>query len=197
MMRRVTVVAVTAALFITVVAAAAMAASPLFVDRFVDTFTDEDPGLAAECGLETVHVDGLIRGVFKEYEDGHIQETVVGNLEFIGPGGEGPVYVTFANPHQGRLVSEVFDPATGLVTVVFEDTFWGNPEKWRIPGVGVIVSDTGYASFTTTLVIDTSTDGIVSEETSDLVLHGPHPRLENGFAFTSEEREAICGALGA
>ena len=196
-MRRFTVVALAAAMLMTVVASPALAAKPVFMERFIDEFTDVDPGLEAECGLSTVHVDGLIRGVFKEYEDGHISEAVVGTLTFTGPNGEGPVYLTFGDAHRGALISESLDPTTGLLTLVFEDTFLGNPEKWRIPGVGVVVTDTGYVSFTSTLVIDTSTDEIVSDETSDLVVHGPHPRLETGFVFTPEEREAVCGALGA
>lgn len=193
--RRLLVVTTAAAMFVTVLSGPVLADKPVFMDRFVDEFTEEDPGFAAACGVATVHVDGVVKGTFKEFADGTFWEQVVGKIEFTGPDDEGPVVLSFANVHEGNLVSESVD--NGLLTLVFEDTFIGNPEKWRAPGVGVIVRDAGFISWTVTVVIDLSTDELVSEEFTDVEIHGPHPIFENGFSFTEDQFAQICSALGA
>lgn len=195
-MRRL-IVAVAAVSLVTMFATPAMAEKPLFMERFVDEFVDEDPELATACGLSTVHVDGRVQGVFKFYEGERISESVVGHIELTGPDGQGPVIIKFGSAHDGTLVSESFDPATGLVTLVFEDTFRGNPEKWLIPGIGVIARDAGFISWTVTVVIDTSTDELVSEDLTNVVIHGPHPIFENDFSLSSEQLAKVCDALGA
>lgn len=195
--RRLLIAITAAAMFVTVLSGTALADKPVFMDRFVDEFSMEDPEAAAECGLSTVHVDGVVKGTFKEFANGTFWEQVVGKIEFTGPNGEGPVILSFANAHEGNPVSESFDPATGLLTLVFEDTFVGNPEKWRIPGIGVVVRDAGFLSWTVTVVIDTNTDELVSEEFTDVVIHGPHPIFENGFSFTDDQLAQVCSALGA
>lgn len=195
-MRRLLVLSAAASL-VMLLAVPASADSPVFMERFVDEFADEDPGLAGACGLSTVHVEGRVQGVFKLYEDDHLSERVTGKITFTGPNGEGPVQLSFGLAHEGDPVSESFDPSTGLLTLVFEDTFRGNPEKWRIPGVGVIAIDSGFISWTVTLVIDTTTDELISEELSNVVIHGPHPIFENGFSLSPEDLAMVCAALGA
>jgi hypothetical protein len=194
-MRRL-IVAVAAVSLVAMFATPAMAEKPLFMERFVDDFVDEDPGLAAACGLSTVHVDGHVQGVLKFYEGERVSESVVGNIELTGPDGQGPVIIKFANAHEGTLVSESFDPVTGQVTLVFEDTFRGNPEKWLIPGTGVVAMDAGFVSWTVTVVIDTTTDELVSEDFTNVVIHGPHPIFENDFSLSSEQLATVCDALG-
>ena len=125
----------------------------------------------------------------------------VGRVQGVGStiGGRivGPVIIKFGNAHEGTLVSESFDPETGLVTLVFEDTFRGNPEKWLIPGTGVVALDAGFISWTVTVVIDTTTDELVSEDFTDVVIHGPHPIFENDFSLSPEQLATVCNALGA
>jgi hypothetical protein len=195
-MRRLTVIAAVAGMLVTIVAAPAMAEKPLLMERFVDEIDDEDPGLAAECGLSTVHVEGRVQGVFKLYEGDRVFENVVGHIELTGPNGEGPVINKFGRALRGTLVSETFDPQTQLVTLVFEETTVGNPDKWLIPGVGVLVMDAGLITWTVTVVIDTSTDEVVSEDFSNVTIHGPHPIFENGFSYTDEQLAEVCAALG-
>lgn len=201
-MRRLLVVLTAAAMFVTLLAGAALADKPVFQENFVEEIDEEDPGLADACDLDTVHVDGVVRGKFKEFADGSIWEHVVGKIELTGPEGQGPVIISFSRLFEGSS-SESFDPETGLLTLVFNDSFKGNPEKWHAPGVGVIVRDAGVVSFTTTIVIDTkntmdpSDDVLVSEEISDVTVHGPHPIFDNGFSLTDDQLAVVCHVLGA
>lgn len=195
-LRRLLVVMTSAAVFMTVLSGVALADKPVIMDKFVDEFSGPDPGVAEACGLSEVHAEGVVRGTFKLYEDGTIQEHVVGTVEFSGPEGEGPVFLSFSRKFNGGdPVSESFDPATGFLTLVFEDTFIGKAEQWRAPGVGVIDMDSGFISWTVTIVIDTATDELVSEEFSNVVVHGPHPIFDNGFIPPNGLQ--ICELLGA
>lgn len=195
-LRRLLVVTTSAALLMTVFPGVALADKPVIMDKFVDEFSGPDPGIAEACGLSEVHSSGVVRGTFKLYEDGTIEEHVVGSIEFSGPGGEGPVFLTFARKFNGGdPVSESFDPQTGLLTLVFEDTFIGKAEQWRAPGVGVIDMDAGFISWTVTIVIDTNIDELVSEEFTNVVVHGPHPIFDNGFIPPNGLQ--ICELLGA
>jgi hypothetical protein len=195
-LRSLLVVATSAAMLMTAFVGVALADKPVVMDKFVDEISGPDPGLAAACGLPEVHASGVVKGTFKLYEDGTIQEHVVGKIEFTGPNGEGPVILSFTrNFSGGDPVSESFDPATGLLTLVFEETFTGKPEQWRAPGVGVIDMDAGFISWTVTVVIDTNTDELVSEEFTDVVVHGPHPIFDNGFVPPNALQ--ICELLGA
>ena len=144
-----------------------------------------------------LHVDGRVHGVFKLYEDGHTQETAVDKIELTGPNGEGPVYLTKALPFESQLISESYDPATGLLTLVFEETSWGNHQQVRIPGVGVLVMDRGLISWTATVIVNPEAGELVSREFTDVTMHGPHPLFDSGLAPTAEQLAVICDALGA
>lgn len=195
-LRRLLVVTTSAAMLMTVFTGVAVADKPVVMDKFMDEFTGQDEGIAEACGLSVVHTAGVVRGTFKLYDDGTVQEHVVGQIEFSGPGGEGPVYLSFARKFNGAdPVSEVFDPATGLLTLVFDETFTGKAEQWRAPGVGVIDMDSGLISWTVTIVIDTNTEELVSEEFTNVVVHGPHPIFDNGFI--PPNGLLICELLGA
>lgn len=196
-MRRLIVVSTAAAMLMTVFTGVALAVKPLVMEKFVDEVSGTDDGFAEACGLSEVHVSGVVRGTFKLYEDGTIQEHVVGKIELRGPNGEGPVYLSFARKFNGPAdpISEDFDPETGLLTLVFEEANTGKAEQWRAPGVGIIDMDRGFISWTVTVVIDTNTDELVSEDFSNVVVHGPHPIFENGFIPPHASQG--CELLGA
>ena len=195
--RNLLVVSTAMALLMTMLAGVALAAKPVIMEKFVEEVSGVDEGLAEACGLSAVHASGVVKGTFKLYEDGTIKDHVVGLIEFTGPEGEGPVILSFARNFNGpsEPVSEVFDPATGLLTLVFEEAFTGKEEQWRAPGVGVINMDAGSISWTVTVVIDTNTDELVSEEFTNVVAHGQFPIFENGFIPPNGQQ--ICELLGA
>lgn len=55
--------------------------------------------------------------------------------------------------------------------------------------------DRGIISWTVTVVVDTVAEEVVSEEFTDVVMHGPHPLFENDFSPTDEQIAVICAAL--
>lgn len=142
-----------------------------------------------------MHALGVVRGTLKVYPDGSIQQNLVGSIEYSGSEGEGPVILSVASVFDGKRVSGSFDPQTGPLTLEFEESFVGKPEQRRAPGVGVIHMGSGSISWTLTVVMDTNTNELTSEELTNVTVQGQFPIYENGFI--RPDAQLLCGLLGA
>lgn len=162
--------------------------SPIFHDRFVESFSGIDEFWSEQCGAE-ITIDLTFRGVFTGFPDGSGVFHGVETTTLEGPGGRLYVRAGFSL----RSVGEVtVDEEAGTITFHFEDTYTGLPEAWIVPGEGRLMLDAGQITFSFTDVFDLETGEPISSDFEILDVQGPHPIAELPF----EEQVALfCGAL--
>lgn len=183
---------------VALVASAAMAGSfaPAVAEKPVDrhTFTEiideTDPFAAAGCGVDQVDVDGTVKVQLNFFADGtaRIHENL--KITLSNPDTGDTVHVRQARKIDDAPVSTEIDE-NGILTEVFETTFTGLAEKWRIPGEGVIARDAGRLSIRATVTIDLVNDVFLGFEEEVLNVNGPHPIWFNGPPF-----DEVCRGLG-
>lgn len=181
------------------------AVSPAAAERpaerftFTDTFSVEDPFFAAACGLENVVVDGVVKVQLNFFEDGSARIHENGMITFTNPESGDQVFLTFVRAIKDASPIESVDG--DLLTIVYDTTFNGLPEKWQAPRMGVIVRDAGSLTIRHTLVIDLTIDPEVEDPvvsfTEEIIdENGPHPIANQGFQLNDDEWSQVCSALG-
>jgi hypothetical protein len=150
----------------------------------------QDEFLSEVCGI-SVFVASSGKEIFKLYSDDSIVVHFNSLTTFYSPEtGETLIRTDAANFRSTG--SEVFDPLTETLTIMFDDTFIGLPAKWSKPGEGVLLRDAGSVRFQGTVVLDVSEEEPVFVSFEEMrTIHGPHPELE------TDVLSMICGALGA
>lgn len=162
--------------------------SPIFQDRFVDSFSGVDEFWSQQCGAE-ITIDLTFRGIFTGFLDGSglFRGTETTTLE--GPGGRLFVRAGFSIRSVGEAT---VDEEAGTITFHFEDTYTGLPVAWIVPGAGQLMLDAGQITFSFTDVFDLETGELISSDFEILDVRGPHPIAELPF----EEQVALfCSAL--
>lgn len=198
--RRISLLSILTVFAVVITAAPAPAGNGKPAERFsfVEEFSDTDPFFAAACGVDTVLVDGVVKVQVSLYEDGTARVHDNTKVTFTNPDTGDQVFLTYSN----YIVEQVKETLDGsLLTVVIEGTFIGNPQKWRAPGHGVIVRDSGRITIRTTLMFDLAVPeedpghflGITEEVVGQ---NGPHPYADQGFMFTDEQGQALCEGIG-
>lgn len=174
-------------------ATSAQAAPPEFTDKFDDQFAGPEEFLSDVCGFP-IMVDGRVRGTFRILADGSIHVNERGNVVFSNPGNGRTLTNTWRVNVKSQGVETFNDD--GTLTIEFEDTVTGMPDRWLDENGKTLVKDNGYARFVGEAVIDLGDpDDPFDDELihlhEDITTHGPHPILEGGGLDPS----LACGFL--
>src|SRR5215204_1974526 len=145
----------------------------LGIDRFRDTFTEQDDFWTETCGF-TVIRESTISGHQFEFEDGRITFTIVETTRFTSPY-DTVIYRQSSTSHRQppTVVSDVDGVRTD--TVVYSIT--GLAFTVIDPGTGRVLSDRGSLTLRATLEHDDATGNILSVAFEIFDASGPHPRL--------------------
>ena len=164
-------------------ATSAQAARPEVVEKFEDRFTVEDEFLTNVCGF-TVMADGVIKGTFRSLGDGRIHLNERGKVVLSNPDNGRTLTNTWRQNVKSRSV-ETFSEDGGTLTIEFDDTIIGMPDRWLDENGKTLIKDTGFARFIGEVVIDLGdledpSDDVVQRFSEDITTHGPHPILDGG-----------------
>ena len=157
------------------------------VEQFHDEFQTVDGFLTELCGF-LVLVDVDVRGTFRLAPTGGIHVTEQGTVVLSNPD-TGKTQTRWWRMNLQGQSTETVDE-NGILTIRFDDTFTGIPERWFGPDGEELIKDRGYANFTGELVIDLAT-GEVLHFHEDVTVNGPHPLLESGL-----DPNGACALLG-
>ena len=183
--------------FVATSTAHAVPSDVLFVDKFDETFPDDDFAsfLETECNVADVHVEVRAKGRVQVYEDG---ATGFDSGTARAVNTETGEY--FVQTYHNHFSFESFESIRedGLHEVEIHEVYRGLAEQFRAPGLGVIVRDAGNVAVDVELLLDPTADP--EDQLLDVVetfnIKGPHPWAEQGFGPTAEQAIAICGAIG-
>jgi len=169
----------------------ALTAAPAFaIDRFRDTFTEQDDFWTDTCGF-TVIRDSTIFGHQLEFEDGRITFTIVETTRFTSPYGT-VVFRQSSTAHRqpGTVVSDI----NGVRTETGVYTITGLGFAVIDPGSGRVLSDRGSLTLRGTYELDDATGDILSFAFEILDVAGPHPGVDTpGDTYNA----LFCAALAA
>jgi predicted dehydrogenase len=149
------------------------------VEQFHDEFQVVDEFLTDICGFEVL-VDGDIRGTFRLAPNGGIHVTEQGTVVLSNPA-TGKTLTNWWRQNYRGHGSETFDD--GILTITFDDTITGIPERWLDDDGNTLIMDRGFARFVGEVVIDLADpedpfDDEVIHFHEEIITGGPHPILE-------------------
>ncbi|MFL5642184.1 MAG: hypothetical protein ACJ77V_01165 [Chloroflexota bacterium] len=144
------------------------------IDRFHDTFTEQDDFWTDTCGF-TVIRESSISGHQMEFDDGRITFTFVETTRFTSPYGA----VIYRESHTAhRQPATVVSLVDGVRTDTVVYSITGLAFAVIDPGTGRVLSDRGSLTLRGTYTVNDATGEFLSFSFEILAASGPHPGLD-------------------
>src|SRR3954447_14528502 len=160
------------------------------MDRFHDTFTEQDDFWTDTCGF-TVIRESSISGHQMEFRDGRITFTFVETTRFTSPY-DTVIYRESHTAH--RQTPTVVSLVDGVRTDTVVYSITGLGFSVIDPGTGRVLADRGSLTIRATCKIDDATGNVLSVAFEILDASGPHPGLDTP---RDTYNALFCAALAA